>query len=179
MKTAVVTGASGGIGLETARALLADGWQVVCLSRHACPLEGVRSIPCDITDSAQVQAAFAAVDRVDLLVNNAGFGISGAVECTGEAEMRRQFDLNFFAWVTVIQAALPALRESRGRILNISSAAAVFSIPELLLCHQGGGGKLDLRPAQRAGTLWYYRRRPAAGGCKDRLYRRPSKEWLR
>lgn len=73
MKTAVVTGASGGIGLETARALLADGWQVVCLSRHACPLEGVRSIPCDITDSAQVQAAFAAVDRVDLLVNNAGF----------------------------------------------------------------------------------------------------------
>ena len=129
MKTAVVTGASGGIGLETARALLADGWQVVCLSRHACPLEGVRSMPCDITDSAQVQAAFAAVDRVDLLVNNAGFGISGAVECTGEAEMRRQFDLNFFAWVTVIQAALPALRESRGRILNISSAAAVFSIP--------------------------------------------------
>ncbi len=129
MKTAVVTGASGGIGLETARALLADGWQVVCLSRHACPLEEVRSIPCDITDSAQVQAAFAAVDRVDLLVNNAGFGISGAVECTGEAEMRRQFDLNFFAWVTVIQAALPALRESRGRILNISSAAAVFSIP--------------------------------------------------
>ena len=110
MKTAVVTGASGGIGLETARALLADGWQVVCLSRHACPLEGVRSIPCDITDRAQVQAAFAAVDRVDLLVNNAGFGISGAVECTGEAEMRRQFDLNFFAWVTVIQAALPALR---------------------------------------------------------------------
>ena len=109
MKTAVVTGASGGIGLETARALLADGWQVVCLSRHACPLEGVRSIPCDITDSAQVQAAFAAVDRVDLLVNNAGFGIAGAVECTGEAEMRRQFDLNFFAWVTVIQAALPAL----------------------------------------------------------------------
>lgn len=106
MKTAVVTGASGGIGLETARALLADGWQVVCLSRHACPLEGVRSIPCDITDSAQVQAAFAAVDRVDLLVNNAGFGISGAVECTGEAEIRRQFDLNFFAWVTVIQAAL-------------------------------------------------------------------------
>lgn len=129
MKTAVVTGASSGIGLETARALLADGWQVVCLSRHACPLEGVRSIPCDITDSARVQAAFAAVDRVDLLVNNAGFGISGAVECTGEAEMRRQFDLNFFGWVTVIQAALPALRESRGRILNISSAAAVFSIP--------------------------------------------------
>ena len=109
MKTAVVTGASGGIGLETARALLADGWQVVCLSRHACPLEGVRSIPCDITDSAQVQAAFAAVDRVDLLVNNAGFGISGAVECTGEAEMRRQFDLNFFAWVTVIQAAFAAV----------------------------------------------------------------------
>ena len=70
MKTAVVTGASGGIGLETARALLADGWQVVCLSRHACPLEGVRSISCDITDRAQVQAAFAAVDRVDLLVNN-------------------------------------------------------------------------------------------------------------
>ena len=72
MKTAVVTGASGGIGLETARALLADGWQVVCLSRHACPLEGVRSIPCDITDSVQVQAAFAAVDRVDLLVNTPG-----------------------------------------------------------------------------------------------------------
>ena len=174
MKTAVVTGASGGIGLETARALLADGWQVVCLSRHACPLEGVRSIPCDITDSAQVQAAFAAVDRVDLLVNNAGFGISGAVECTGEAEMRRQFDLNFFAWVTVIQAALPALRESRGRILNISSAAAVFSIPfqsfysatkaavESLTCALRSelvpfgitvGALRDVRPAFPAGSL--------------------------
>lgn len=174
MKTAVVTGASGGIGLETARALLADGWQVVCLSRHACPLEGVRSMPCDITDSAQVQAAFAAVDRVDLLVNNAGFGISGAVECTGEAEMRRQFDLNFFAWVTVIQAALPALRESRGRILNISSAAAVFSIPFQSFYSASKAAVESLTCA-----LWDYRRRPAAGGCKDRLYRRPPKEWLR
>lgn len=129
MKTAVVTGASGGIGLETARAAfgrrLAGGVpKSPCLSvgggaQHFLRYNGT---------AAQVQAAFAAVDRVDLLVNNAGFGISGAVE-HGEAEMRRQFDLNFFAWVTVIQAALPALRESRGRILNISSAAAVFSIP--------------------------------------------------
>ena len=137
MKTAVVTGASGGIGLETARALLADGWQVVCLSRHACPLEGVRSISCDITDRAQVQAAFAAVDRVDLLVNNAGFGISGAVECTGEAEMRRQFDLNFFCMGHGDSGGPAGLaRESGAYSQYFLRRSGVFhSIPKLLLCH--------------------------------------------
>lgn len=126
---AVVTGASGGIGLETAKALSAAGYQVICLSRTPCPLKQIQSIKCDITDEKQVQAAFSQIKTVDLLVNNAGFGISGAVECTTPEELYKQFDLNFFAWVSVIRAALPKLREGQGRILNISSAAAVFSIP--------------------------------------------------
>lgn len=126
---AVITGASGGIGRETARVLIRKGWQVICLQRHDCDVEGVENIKCDITKQAEVDAAFAKIDHIDLLINNAGFGVSGCVEHTSMDEIRAQFELNFFAHIAVTKAALPKLRESRGRILFISSAASVFSIP--------------------------------------------------
>lgn len=126
---AVVTGASSGIGKATASALLAAGYTVFCLSRTPCPLAGVQSIACDITNTTDIARAFAQIDHLDLLVNNAGFGISGAVEFTDAEDMQRQFALNFFAQVAVIQAALPLLKQSHGRILNVSSAAAIFPIP--------------------------------------------------
>lgn len=125
----MITGASRGIGCAAASALADDGWNVIALSRTPCPDERVRSIPCDITCGDQVRGAFSQIGRVDLLINNAGFGISGAVEFTRPEELRAQFDLNVFAQVGVIQAALPRLKESRGRILCITSAAAVFPIP--------------------------------------------------
>lgn len=126
---AVITGASGGIGKETARVLLREGWQVICLQRHDCDLPGAENIKCDITDQADMDSAFSKIEKIDLLINNAGFGVSGCVEFTDMREIRAQFELNFFAHIAVTKAALPKLRESRGRVIFISSAASVFSIP--------------------------------------------------
>ncbi|MCC8015890.1 MAG: SDR family NAD(P)-dependent oxidoreductase [Clostridiales bacterium] len=126
---AVITGASGGIGRETADELVKAGYDVVCLSRTPCGNEKVKSIKCDITDRKQAENAFAQIEKIDLLINNAGFGVSGSVEFTDMAEIRAQFELNYFALVSIVQCALPMLRKSGGRIINISSAASVFSIP--------------------------------------------------
>ena len=132
-KVALVTGASSGIGLETARALLKQGYQVYGLCRRKPPEADIRHIPGDVTDEAAVKTALEKLreeaGRLDLLVNNAGFGSSGPAELAALADVKRQFDVNVFGQVACIQQALPLLRESRGRIVNMSSVAAVFSIP--------------------------------------------------
>lgn len=126
---AVVTGASGGIGKETAKILVSKGWEVICLQRRDCEVEGTQSIKCDITNQQDIDRAFSMIDKIDLLINNAGFGVSGCVEFTDMSEIRSQFELNFFAHIAVTKAALAKLRESKGRVIFISSAASVFSIP--------------------------------------------------
>lgn len=125
----VITGASSGIGRACAEKFAENGCTVYSLSRRECDITGVTSIKCDITDSQQIKSAISQIDKIDILINNAGFGISGAVEFTDTAEMKAQFELNFFAQIEVTKAALPKLKESRGKILFISSAASVFSIP--------------------------------------------------
>lgn len=88
----------------------------------------------DVTDEAAVQKAVAAVlekeGKVDLLVNCAGFGISGAVEFTSLEDAKRQIDVNFFGMVNCTKAILPSMRKAKsGRIVNISSVAGVVPIP--------------------------------------------------
>lgn len=135
MKIAVVTGASSGIGLETAKLLSENGYRVWGFSRRGGESsEALRHLRCDITDEAQVQTAFQTVfgteGRLDLLVNNAGFGISGAVEDTALDSAKKQLDVNFFGCFLCCRAAIPCLRKSGGgRIINMSSMAAVLPIP--------------------------------------------------
>ena len=131
---AVVTGGSSGIGQCTARALAVEGYRVYDFSRHDAGTAGLVHIPTDVTDESMVRRAVAQVlereDRIDILVNCAGFGISGAVEFTELAEAKRQLDVNFFGMVNVTRAVLPAMRSAgRGRIINISSVAAAAAIP--------------------------------------------------
>ena len=76
-----------------------------------------------------VEAVMKNDGRIDIVINCAGYGISGAVEFTEEKEAKNQFDVNFFGMVNVNKAVLPYLRESAGRIVNISSVAAVAHIP--------------------------------------------------
>lgn len=133
MKTVVITGGSGGIGLCLCRAFCARGDKVYSLSRTQNPENPAVYIHADLEEEESVKEAFLRIGAqekgIDLLVNNAGFGISGAIEFTQVAEAERQFQVNFFGMLRCIQAALPLLRERRGRIINISSAAAIFSIP--------------------------------------------------
>ena len=133
-KIAVVTGASSGIGRCTAEALRDMGCIVYDLSRRNIPMDKVRHIKTDITKEDDVTSAIKQIisdeGRIDILVNCAGFGISGAVEFTATEEAKSQFEVNFFGAVTVTRAVLPYMREKRsGRIVNISSVAAVAHIP--------------------------------------------------
>ena len=132
-KVVAVTGASGGIGLAAAEMFLARGYKVYCLSRTAPNNEHIEHVPTDVTDESAVISAFQRIKeeagRLDALVNNAGFGISGATELTETAAAKRQFDVNFFGQFVCAKHAAPLLRETKGAIVNVSSAAAIFSIP--------------------------------------------------
>lgn len=132
-KVAVITGGSSGIGLAAARQLAESGYMVYELSRNGKSQHGVTHITADVTDAAMVTAAieqvYTAQGRLDLLVANAGFGISGAVEFTDMAEARRQFEVNFFGTATALKAALPYLRAHRGRAIAVGSVAGAIPIP--------------------------------------------------
>lgn len=133
-RVALVTGASSGIGLAAANALLDAGYSVYGLSRHPFPGARHTHLVADVTDEAQVRAAVDAVlareGRIDLLVNNAGFGISGAVEFTDDAAARRQFDVNLFGTLNCIRAVAPHMRARHGgTILNVGSVAGSIPIP--------------------------------------------------
>lgn len=133
-KVAVVTGGSSGIGKETARLLSQKGYTVFEFSRSGRDEDLVKHITVDVTDEGQVRAAFEQVfserGRLDLLVNNAGMGISGAIEFTEIQEARHIFDVNFFGVFSCIKESLQYLRKTQNsQIINVSSVAAVFSIP--------------------------------------------------
>ena len=133
-RTAIVTGGSGGIGRCTAAALAAAGCRVYELSRHERPQPGVTHLAADVTDFAQVRAAvdevLAREGRVDILVCNAGFGISGAAELTSAADAHAQLELNLFGMDNACRAVLPAMRaQGGGRIVCMSSIAGILPIP--------------------------------------------------
>ena len=132
-KVVIVTGASSGIGRQTALALRDAGCVVYDFSRRDIPAENVRHISVDVTDENAVIKAVDTVAKsescIDAVINCAGFGISGAVEFTTLEAAKSQFDVNFFGMVNVNKAAIPHLRKSGGRIVNISSVAAAAHIP--------------------------------------------------
>ncbi|MET3921755.1 oxidoreductase [Arthrobacter sp. UYEF20] len=128
---AFVTGASTGIGFETARKLAAAGFTVYAGARRVEKMEplkahGVNVVALDVTDEASMGAAvggvMAAHGRIDVLVNNAGYGSYGSLEEVQPAEGRRQFDVNVFGLARMTQLVIPAMRAARrGRIINVSS----------------------------------------------------------
>ncbi|MBD1875031.1 SDR family NAD(P)-dependent oxidoreductase [Nodosilinea sp. FACHB-131] len=139
-KTWFITGASRGIGAEIAKAVLAAGDQLVATSRKKADLEQFESNPnvltlsLDVTDEAQVQGAVAAAlerfGQIDVLVNNAGFGILGGIEETSAQEVERVYRTNVFGLLNVIRAVLPSMRQRRsGHIINLSSIGGYRSTP--------------------------------------------------
>jgi NAD(P)-dependent dehydrogenase (short-subunit alcohol dehydrogenase family) len=137
--TALVTGASSGIGEATAKGLLAAGYTVYAGARRidamrSLEADGARAMSLDVTDDASMTAAVDAIlretGRIDVLVNNAGYGSYGALEDVPLDEGRRQFEVNIFGLARLIQLVLPTMRAQRaGRIVNISSIGGKFGEP--------------------------------------------------
>ena len=117
----VITGASSGIGLELKNLFEKKGDEVIDLSRTS---------GCDITDNNSLKLEFEKLKdkEIDILINCAGFGLSGAVELADESEIRKLFDVNFFGLVNVTKHALPLMGKT-GKIINISSTCALFPLP--------------------------------------------------
>ena len=138
-KVALVTGASSGIGASTARRLQALGYTVYGAARRVDRLEelassGVRALAMDVTDAASMTSGVARViaetGRVDVLVNNAGYGSYGAVEDVDIDEARRQFEVNVFGAMRLTQLVLPHMRAQRsGTIVNITSMGGKVHTP--------------------------------------------------
>ena len=133
-KVALVTGGSSGIGLSCAKALRSRGWRVFTLSRREEGPAGFEHIRADVSDAADCRRALDAVlgrgSRLDLLVNCAGFGISGAAEFTPDGEAESQVRVNLFGTANMCKAVIPQMRrQGGGRILNVSSLAALTPIP--------------------------------------------------
>lgn len=133
---ALVTGASSGIGEAASKQLLAAGYTVYGTSRRGAQA-GHRAFPLlglDVTDDASVDDAIAELrrreGRIDLLVNNAGIGITGAAEESSIEQVRSLFETNFFGVVRVTNAVLPTMRQQgRGRILNVGSGLGFIPAP--------------------------------------------------
>jgi NAD(P)-dependent dehydrogenase (short-subunit alcohol dehydrogenase family) len=137
-----ITGSSTGFGRSLVEAVLKHGDRVVATARKPEQLddlirqhpEAVKAVSLDVTDPNAVQAAVkAALDafgRVDVLVNNAGYGAVGAIEEVSDEAIHRQFDTNVFGALNVTRALLPTLRQQRsGHILNLSSVGGLVSFP--------------------------------------------------
>ena len=136
-KTALVTGASSGLGREIAQLLAERGARVFGTARNpqsATPIPGVEMIAMDVTDDASVIGAVQSIVQkagpIQLLVNNAGYALTGSVEETSLTEARQQFETNFFGVLRVTSAVLPEMRMAGfGRIANISSVVGFLPSP--------------------------------------------------
>ncbi len=130
-KVVIVTGASSGIGKETVRRFLDEGYEVYAGARRLDAMRdlgqsGAHLVYLDLTKGESIDACVAQVlsqsGRIDVLVNNAGYGAYGAVEEVPLSAARDQMEVNLFALAHLIQAVLPAMRERRsGRIINVTS----------------------------------------------------------
>ncbi|MCK9322037.1 MAG: SDR family NAD(P)-dependent oxidoreductase, partial [Bacteroidales bacterium] len=139
MKTVLITGATSGIGQACSDLFLKKGWNVIATGRDKQKLEilkesGASVFQLDVTKQQDINNLVTHIVnngiRIDVLVNNAGFGQFGTIEETPDDKVRAQFDTNVFGMAAMIRAILPMMREnSSGRIVNISSAAGLSSMP--------------------------------------------------
>lgn len=131
MKIILITGASSGIGYQTAKQLALQGHKVYGAARRVNKITelqsvGVVPLALDITDSASIKTAVSTIianeGRIDVVINNAGYGSYGAIEDVSLEEARRQFDVNLFGLAELTQEVLPYMRQQHaGRFINISS----------------------------------------------------------
>ena len=173
----LITGATGGIGLAMAEKFTAEGDKVWAAARREKPLpEGARFIPVDVTDP---EAAKNAVDevvsregRIDVLINNAGFGISGAVEFTQLEDAKSQFNVNFFGMVNMTKAVLPVMRARRhDNQYQLRRGRHANTVSDILFRVQGGDQLLYYGASERGARLRHKGLRAHARRREDGLHR--------
>lgn len=139
-KVVLITGASSGIGLETAKLFQAKNWKVAATMRRPGEhedLQKIADIECfalDVTDNDSIRTAITGVadkfGRIDAVVNNAGYGLLGPFEAASDEQIRRQFETNIFGLMNVCREIIPYFREQkRGHIVNVSSISGRAAIP--------------------------------------------------
>ena len=133
-KVVLLTGASGGLGTAIARHLSQNNYKVYGTSRKKQISQYYTWIPMDLSDTTSIDKAVNMVlskeNRIDILINNAGIGITGSVEETAIDDLKRVFEINFFGMVRTIQKVLPVMRKRQsGTIINISSIAGYTGLP--------------------------------------------------
>ena len=131
----MVTGGASGIGEATSRVFAAAGASVLIADidlaraeKLAAELPGARAVKCDVTDEAGVRDLFASLDRLDVLVNNAGIGLVGNVEETETADFERLMRVNVTGPYLITRYAMPHLLKANGRIVNIGSVAGLIGV---------------------------------------------------
>jgi NAD(P)-dependent dehydrogenase (short-subunit alcohol dehydrogenase family) len=135
MKTILITGCSSGYGLETARHFHAQGWNVIATMRtpSAAPLttsDRLRALALDVTDAGSIAAALEVAGPIDVLVNNAGIGLFGALEASPMQKIRDIFETNTLGTIAMTQAVIPQMRaQGSGVIVNITSSATLVPFP--------------------------------------------------
>mgnify|MGYP001223805099 CR=1 FL=1 len=138
MRSVLITGASSGIGYAAAEGFLQKGYRVYCGARRTERMAklgeaGATVIRLDVTDEASVRQAAEQIERecggLDVLINNAGLGIFGALEDVTINDMRRQFEVNVFGLAQVTKLFLPLIKKRRGRVINLSSAGGRMYTP--------------------------------------------------
>lgn len=143
MKTILVTGASSGIGKETAIYFAKKGWNVAATMRNIHSINSsdfptIKKIKLDVTDELSIASALEQIKEtfgeIDVLLNNAGYAAVGAFECAGQEEIKRQFDVNVFGLMNVTRAVLPYFRKrKKGTIINVASVAGHAAFPTFSL----------------------------------------------
>jgi NAD(P)-dependent dehydrogenase (short-subunit alcohol dehydrogenase family) len=158
-KTFLITGVSSGFGRALAEAALRDGHTVIGTVRKDADKQAFERLGerahaaiLDVTDTARIAPAVAEIEQrvgaIDVLVNNAGYGHEGILEESSIDDLRRQFDVNVFGAVAMIQAVLPSMRKRRtGHILNITSMGGLITLPGLSYYH---GSKFALEGISEA-----------------------------
>jgi 2-keto-3-deoxy-L-fuconate dehydrogenase len=144
--TAAITGAGSGIGLATAGLLKQRGAMVYGLDLHEGGMSGIATfIQCDVGNTGSVDLAFSLIQKLDILINNAGIGSVGSIETVPEEDWQRVFNVNVFGIARTSKAALALLRQSNhAAIVNTCSIAATAGIPNRAVYSASKGAVLSL-----------------------------------
>ena len=139
MKTIFITGASSGLGRASAELFAQRGWNVIATMRRpdeTLVKANIKILPLDVTDEKQIEQAVEKAGKVDVVFNNAGYGLMGPLEGTSDEQIKRQLDTNLLGVIRVMKAFIPQFRENKGGLfITTTSIGGLVTFPYASLYH--------------------------------------------